>query len=103
MNCAEFDDLHSYGDPSYTGMQEYILDKTKACPACGVRIERGPGCFHVECSSCTHEFYWKCLANWHAVQNNSEAHHTGWYLREAGIHLAQIAGTDLGHAIGMLR
>ncbi len=47
--CDEYDSLLRYGDPKYRETQETIEEKTKGCPKCNVRIEKGPGCFHMTC------------------------------------------------------
>ena len=49
MTCVEFDSLRAHGDPDYAQTQKYIIANTKACPHCGVKIEKGTGCFHMTC------------------------------------------------------
>ncbi len=34
------------------------------CPKCNVTIQKDAGCWHMQCSSCTHNFCWRCFGNW---------------------------------------
>jgi len=49
ITCAEFDSSRLSGDPNYAQTQKFILETTKGCPECGVRITKGNGCFHMTC------------------------------------------------------
>lgn len=51
MTCVEFENLRAYGDPDYELTREYLRANTKGCPGpgCGVKIEKGSGCFHMTC------------------------------------------------------
>ena len=39
----------------------WVKLNTKACPKCGVRIEKNSGCMHITCTKCGHGFCWLCL------------------------------------------
>ena len=35
--------------------------RSQACPGCGIWIIKGPGCKHMNCQKCRHEFWWYWL------------------------------------------
>ena len=43
---------------------EWMLENTKKCPECHVRIEKNQGCNHMVCPHCQHNFCWVCLQDW---------------------------------------
>jgi len=47
-----------------TGSESWILQNTKPCPKCRVRIEKNKGCNHMTCKQCHHEFCWICNGDW---------------------------------------
>ena len=40
--------------------ERWKRDHTKACPSCGVAIEKSMGCNHMTCSKCKGHFCWIC-------------------------------------------
>jgi len=38
--------------------------KAQGCPSCGISIIKGPGCKHMTCQKCRHEFCWYCLGDY---------------------------------------
>jgi ariadne-1 len=44
--------------------ETWILQNTKPCPKCRVRIEKNQGCNHMTCKQCRHEFCWICNGDW---------------------------------------
>jgi ariadne-1 len=46
------------------GSESWILQNTKPCPKCRVRIEKNQGCNHMTCRHCKHEFCWICFGDW---------------------------------------
>lgn len=44
--------------------ERYVKEISKACPQCGVNIERTEGCNHMTCFVCKFEFCWLCLISW---------------------------------------
>lgn len=57
------------------GSEKWILQNTKPCPKCMVRIEKNQGCNHMTCNRCNHEFCWICNGDWynHAQCNRFES------------------------------
>ncbi|CAG8434092.1 5293_t:CDS:2 [Diversispora eburnea] len=55
--CAEYEEYRQGADAATT---DYLQQKTKACPKCGIKIEKNEGCNHMTCtiSSCKYEFCW---------------------------------------------
>jgi len=45
--------------------QEWIEKNTKACPDCGVRIEKNGGCNYIVCTQCGCGFCYYCFADHH--------------------------------------
>jgi len=47
-------------------MKMWMKANTKACPQCGVLIEKNDGCNHMTCvnPTCRYEFCWICLRDW---------------------------------------
>mgnify|MGYP000939287730 CR=1 FL=1 len=52
----------------------YITFMTNNCPKCEIPIDRVSGCYHMTCS-CSHEFCWYCLKNYHNVQESQYRQH----------------------------
>ena len=44
--------------------ERYVKEISKACPQCGVAIEKTEGCNHMTCFMCKYEFCWLCLISW---------------------------------------
>ena len=42
----------------------WIRSRTKACPNCGVKIEKNKACNHMRCTRCNHHFCWLCKRAW---------------------------------------
>ncbi len=42
--------------------KKWILENTKACPKCNVKIEKNKGCLHMICRQCGTRFCWGCLS-----------------------------------------
>ena len=40
------------------------MDAFKACPKCGVLIEKNGGCDHMTCKLCRHEWWWSTGKNY---------------------------------------
>ncbi|KAH7832284.1 putative ubiquitin-conjugating enzyme E2-binding protein 1 [Monocercomonoides exilis] len=59
---------HLIGDNSLT--LEWMIKHTKACPGCGVPIERRAGCLYIRCAYCRYEFCWMCLRPWTTHSDN---------------------------------
>lgn len=38
----------------------WIMNNTKPCPSCGIRIEKNQGCLHMTCKQCGTHFCWPC-------------------------------------------
>jgi len=63
--CATAENwLGMSGDEART--RQHILETTKECPGCHVRIEKNEGCMHMTCkqAGCGHEFCWLCKGDW---------------------------------------
>ncbi|CAG8605755.1 2685_t:CDS:2 [Ambispora leptoticha] len=43
--------------------KRFISRNTKACPSCGVRIQKWGGCNRIRCWSCHNHFFWKRYKN----------------------------------------
>lgn len=123
LTCEQFDSLKENGDPEFEETQDWISKNTKACPECGVSVQKGEGCFHMTCEYhtpiihecqeilistgclCHHEFCWECLANWRDLVPrgsggyNREAHKDGCYFRSTNTHPTQITGTRVQEAV----
>ncbi|KAF2805951.1 uncharacterized protein BDZ99DRAFT_395267 [Mytilinidion resinicola] len=99
LTCAEFEDSLEYGDPKYKETQAIIEKSTKACPNCNVRIEKGPGCFHMTCKYTLKPFCWECLVSWHLVKVNYLNHRPDCFFRRGALTPTQVTGTDLGTAL----
>jgi len=41
---------------------QWMKMHTKACPNCGIPIEKNGGCDWMKCRVCAYEFCWECLA-----------------------------------------
>ncbi|KAH8722590.1 hypothetical protein GQ44DRAFT_354212 [Phaeosphaeriaceae sp. PMI808] len=101
--CDEYDSLLRFGDPRYRETQVTIEEKTKGCPKCNVRIEKGSGCFHMTCSSCRHEFCWECLECWYLVAANHLNHGDGCFFRNSDLQPTGISGVNIQAALGQRR
>ena len=42
----------------------------KACPSCGIAIEKISGCDRMTCTECGHVFCWRCRASWSLFHDN---------------------------------
>jgi ariadne-1 len=57
--CADFEKWQSiFGSSEF-----WVAKNSKPCPNCGVPIEKGQGCNHMQCSQCHYDFCWICLAH----------------------------------------
>ena len=75
-----------------TGSESWILQNTKPCPKCHVRIEKNNGCSHMTCKQCRHEFCWICLGDWktHSQCNRFDSNATHGKDRELARNLHYI-------------
>ncbi len=64
LTCA--DNLLWRDNYETTGSESWILQNTKPCPNCRVRIEKNKGCNHMTCNQCGHEFCWICNGDWNS-------------------------------------
>lgn len=57
--------------PRVDESEDAILRLTKACPRCGVRVQKNEGCQHMTCrtrdgrAGCGYEWCWQCLGPYH--------------------------------------
>lgn len=66
--CTSFSHVFArcrFGDRAEETLEQatYFVTCTKACPTCGVRIEKVEGCNHVICSNCHDHMCWICGAH----------------------------------------
>ena len=54
--------------------EKYIRQTTKACPRCGINIEKTGGSNHMFCFICKFEFCWVCVIQWNG---NCQGNH--WF------------------------
>jgi hypothetical protein len=96
--CDEYD--RGSGRRQSVQLRElWLAQNTKACPHCGVRIEKNQGCFHMTCTKCRFQFCWECLADWSKIQNRREGHNAGCFFRGEGAPSAiAVAGNTLEEA-----
>lgn len=51
----------------------WIVQNTRPCPRCNVRIEKNGGCSHVVCQQCHHGFCWNCSGEHRGACNQPAA------------------------------
>ncbi|TXB95708.1 hypothetical protein FocTR4_00016482 [Fusarium oxysporum f. sp. cubense] len=100
LTCGEFDSMEKNGDPRFRETRDWVNANTKQCPSCGVNTQKGPGCFHMTCTLCRHEFCWECLASWSDImprpgQYNQSAHRDGCYFRSSNRQPTQVTGEHI--------
>ncbi|KAF5722705.1 e3 ubiquitin ligase ARI7 [Fusarium mundagurra] len=100
LTCEEFDSMQENGDPRFRETQDWVNANTKQCPSCGVNTQKGPGCFHMTCTLCRHEFCWECLASWSDImprsrQYNQSAHRDGCYFKSSNQQPTQVTGEHI--------
>lgn len=99
LTCAQAATQKLHGDPQPQRTRDWLDTHTKRCPGegCGIRVEKGEGCFHMSCSSCSAQFCWECLADWDGIvvdgRFRREGHREGCYFRgEKAVPPTQIMG-----------
>lgn len=99
LTCAQAATQKLHGDPQPQRTRDWLDAHTKRCPGegCGIRVEKGEGCFHMSCSSCSAQFCWECLAEWGGIvvegRFRREGHREGCYFRgENAVPPTQIMG-----------
>ncbi|TVY74129.1 putative E3 ubiquitin-protein ligase ARI7 [Fusarium oxysporum f. sp. cubense] len=100
LTCEEFDSMEENGDPRFHETRDWVNANTKQCPSCGVNTQKGPGCFHMTCTLCRHEFCWECLASWSDImprsgQYSQSAHRDGCYFRSSNQQPTQVTGEHI--------
>jgi len=72
--------LRSSGDAM---TNQLILETTKVCPQCKVRVEKNGGCLHMTCKrGCGHEFCWLCKGPWKRTEDHpGHGNGTGGYYK----------------------
>ncbi|KAF4450168.1 putative E3 ubiquitin-protein ligase ARI7 [Fusarium austroafricanum] len=100
FTCEEFDSMQENGDPRFQETRDWVDANTKQCPSCRINTQKGPGCFHMTCTLCRHEFCWECLASWSDIlpmsgEYNQSAHKDGCYFRSSNQQPTQIVGESV--------
>ncbi|KAG4273369.1 hypothetical protein FPRO04_09733 [Fusarium proliferatum] len=100
LTCEEFDSMKENGDPRFRETRDWVNSNTKQCPSCGVNAQKGPGCFHMTCTLCRHEFCWECLVSWSDImprsgQYNQSAHRDGCYFKSSNQQPTQVTGEHI--------
>ncbi|SMR61206.1 unnamed protein product [Zymoseptoria tritici ST99CH_3D1] len=60
--------------------EKLLKEITKTCPGCSIRIQKNesvflPGCDHMTCSQCRHQFCWLCFAPYLEILAHGNQHH----------------------------
>ncbi|CAI2377169.1 unnamed protein product [Moneuplotes crassus] len=61
LASRSFYGLFNYNPESFNYLNKLIYNK--ACPSCGMAIEKLEGCSHMMCQQCRYEFCWDCLGH----------------------------------------
>lgn len=59
LTCAQYEERRNGGEAAY--LQWKAAHNVKACPKCGVDIEKSEGCNHMQCANCKIHICWVCL------------------------------------------
>ena len=60
MEKKQWDLAYLLGGEVDPSSQALLNDKTKPCPNCKSPIEKALGCDHMNCTICSHDFWWTC-------------------------------------------
>jgi len=120
QTCDQARNEREHGDPGYADTQTLLNTTTKPCPGCGVRIEKGAACFHMECKCfdatvrliscpqltpakgriCEFQFCWECLADWQQISRTGPTGHgEGCFFRTSDIRPTALRGSTLEAAL----
>ncbi|KAF2424514.1 hypothetical protein EJ08DRAFT_595104 [Tothia fuscella] len=53
----------------------WVEKNAKRCPGCKRPIQKSDGCDHMQCSKCSHEFCYICLADYKAIRRRGNSAH----------------------------